>query len=375
MFARFIVASLLFSTAAHADAELQAFLETTVKEARARADLPAVAALIRVDGKIEAQVAMGVRAVGRKQTVSLDDEWHLGSCTKAMTATLVARLVEQGFLSLDDTMARIFPGIAARMHPEFHAMTVAQLLTHTSGLPPLTSPEELPAFEAVIATGKGVRAQRAAIAVHYLSRPPKTRVGEFAYSNLGYTLLGAIVESRTGRSWEDLVTEEIWKPLGIQDAGFGAPGKAWSLNQPQGHEWGDGKWVSMSPDDPDSDNPPAIGPAGTVHMRLASWMLFAQDHLDGEHGRGKLLTPESYRRLHSAVGKNYAMGWGTLRDPDGSISLLTHSGSNGYWVAEVRIFPKRNTIVLTAMNAGGDPAEKSDKEIGKAITDKLKPFD
>ncbi len=360
---------------AHADADLQAFLEITLKDARASAELPAVAALIQVDGKIEAQVAVGQRAVGRRQTVSLNDEWHLGSCTKAMTATLVARLVEQGFLDFDDTMARIFPGIAARMHRDLHAVTVAQLLTHTSGLPPLTSPGELPAFRAVIATEKGVRAQRAAVAVHYLSRPPKTKVGEFAYSNLGYTILGAIVESRTGRSWEDLVTEEVWKPLGINDAGFGAPGRASSLNQPQGHEWVDGKWVPMPPDDPESDNPPAIGPAGTVHMRLASWARFAQDHLDGEHGRGKLLTPESYRRLHSAVGRNYAMGWGALRDADGSVSLLTHSGSNGYWVAEVRIFPKRNTIALTALNAGGDAAEKADKEIGKAITEKLRPFD
>ena len=119
----------------------------------------------------------------------------------------------------------------------------------------------------------------------------------------------------------------------------------------------------------------AVGPAGTVHISLREWVLFVQDHLDGERGTGKLLKPENYRLLHSAMTRNYAMGWGILRDMDGSILLLTHTGSNGYWVADVRIVPKRNLILLTTMNAGGEGAEKADREIGKALQDHLKAFD
>ena len=372
---KIVITLLLLCGLARADAELQAFVEKTLTDARSREGIPAMAALVQMNGKVEAQAVVGVRAAGQKPPATLNDEWHLGSCTKAMTATLVARLVEQGFLSFDDTMARIFPGIAARMHPDLHGVTVAQLLTHTSGLAPLTSPKELPAFEAVIKSQSGVRAQRAALAVHYLSLPPASKAGEFAYSNLGYVIVGAIVESRTGRTWEDLVRGEVWKPLGIRDAGFGPPGRSGRFDQPLGHEWNDDVLTALDPGSPDSDNPPAIGPAGTVHMRFSEWLAFAQDQLDGSRGHGKLLEPGNYRLLQTASKKNYGMGWGVLREKDGSLSLLSHAGSNGYWVTDVRILPRRDIIILVAMNAGGVRGETANHEIGKALMDRLKPFD
>lgn len=370
-----ISALLLAGGFAHADAALQSFVETTLNDARTRAGVPAVAALVQIDGKVEAQAAVGIRGVGSSKPVTLQDLWHLGSDAKAMTATLIARLVEQGFLKYDDSMAKIFPGIAARMSPAMHDVTVAQLLTHTSGLPSLATPEQMPAFLAVIGAERGIRSQRAAIVMHYLSRKPATRVGEFSYSNIGYTILGAVAEEVTGRTWEDLVRNEVWRPLGIRSGGFGPPGKSGRFDQPLGHEMRDGKWVPMDPEARDSDNPPAIAPAGTVHMTLGDWLLFVQDQLDGERGTGRLLKPESYRRLHTPVTKNYAMGWGVVRAPDGTNSVLTHTGSNGYWVADVRVFPKRNLILLVALNAGGELAEKTDKEIARALQDHLKALD
>ena len=367
---------LLAGAVAHADAELQSFVDLTLNDARSHANLPAVAALVQIDGKVEAKSAVGVRAAGHPEPVTQQDLWHLGSDAKAMTATLIARLVEQGFLRYDETMAKVFPGVAARMSPAMHDVTVAQLLTHTSGLPSLSTPEQMPAFHAVIGTERGVRAQRAAIVVHYLSRKPATPVGEFSYSNIGYAILGAVAEERTGSSWEDLMRSEVWRPLGIRSAGFGPPGKSGRFDQPLGHEMKDGKWVSLDPEARDSDNPPAIGPAGTVHMTLDDWLLFAQDQLAGERGTGgKLLTTESYRRLHTPVSRNYAMGWGVLRAPDGSNTVVAHTGSNGYWVADVRIFPKRNLILLITTNAGGEVAEKADKEIARALQEHLKALE
>src|SRR3569832_115474 len=94
---------------ANADAELQGFVEKTLDEVRTRTGLPAAAALVQIDGKIAAQVAIGQRAMGHEPVVTPKDLWHLGSDTKAMTATLIARLVEQGYLGYDDSMARLFP--------------------------------------------------------------------------------------------------------------------------------------------------------------------------------------------------------------------------------------------------------------------------
>jgi CubicO group peptidase (beta-lactamase class C family) len=366
---------LLPASVVHADADLQAFVDKTLADVRARTDVPAAAVLVQINGRLEAQAAQGVRAVGHAEAVTLDDQWHLGSDTKAMTATLIARLVEQGYLRYEDTMARVFPGIAARMNPQFHDVTVAQLLSHTAGMPALRSDREMAAYLRVIKSEKGIRAQRAALAIYYLSRPPASKVGEFSYSNLGYVIAGAVAEERTGSTWEDLIRDEVWKPLGIRSAGFGPPGRSGRYDQPLGHQRVDGKLVALDPEDPASDNPPSVGPAGRVHISLQDWLLFVQDQLDGENGHGKLLSAESYRRLHTPVSKSYAMGWGVLRDAQGATSVLTHTGSNGYWVADVRIFPKHQLILLTALNSGDDVAIKADKDIAKALQQRLKALE
>ena len=228
---------------------------------------------------------------------------------------------------------------------------------------------------AVIKSANGVKAQREAIARKYLTMPPASKAGDFAYSNLGFIIVGAIAEARTGKSWEDLIREQIFTPLGIKNAGFGPPGTPGKLDQPWGHEEKAGKLVALDPASADADNPPALGPAGTINIALKDWLLFAQDQLDGEHGHGKLLKPETYRKLHTPVTGNYALGWGAKLDPDGVPLLLTHTGSNGFWVADIRIMPKHDMIFLVVTNAGNDAANQAVKDIGTPLKDRLKPFE
>lgn len=117
--------------------------------------------------------------------------------------------------------------------------------------------------------------------------------------------------------------------------------------------------------------------AGTIHISLHDWMLFAEDQMDGAHGHGKLLKPETYRTLHTPISSTgvYAMGWGSKLGPDGVPLVLTHSGSNGYWLADIRIWPKHNIIALFVANAGSDEAEKAIHEVRDAVQSKLHPVD
>ena len=169
---------------------------------------------------------MGVRALGHSEAVTTNDRWHIGSDTKAFTATMIARLVEKGVMHFDDTLAASFPAFAEAMDPAYRNVTVLQLLSHTAGLPPLTDDKDLPPFLAVIKSANGVKAQREAIARKYLAMPPASKAGEFVYSNLGFIIAGAIAEAKTGKTWEDLIREQIFTPLGIKNAGFGTPGHA-----------------------------------------------------------------------------------------------------------------------------------------------------
>ena len=373
-----LIALTLVATPAFAqdDVPLQTFLEQTLTAARDKDKLPAVAALIQIDGKIAAEAAIGVRAIGHPKSVTTRDRWHLGSDTKAFTATLIARLVEQGVMHFEDTLAESFPAFANDMDPAYRSVTIAQLLNHTAGLPTLTDDKDWPPVLAIIKPAKDVRAQRLLVAHKYLAEPPASKIGEFEYSNLGFMIAGAIAEAHTGKSWEDLIRTQIFAPLGIRHAGFGAPGKkGGKTKQPWGHKEADGTLVALDPTDPDSDNPAVIGPAGTISITLRDWMLFAQDHLDGVNGHGKLLKTETYRILHTPVTERYTFGWGVKMGPDGKPLLLTHSGSNGFWVADVRIMPKHNMIFLVVINAGHEAANEAILHIGKPLKDRLKPFE
>lgn len=369
----FVVAAA--SALAHADPALQSFLYKTLATAREQHQLPAVAAVVQIDGKIGAEAVLGVRALGHPQRATLKDSWHIGSDTKAFTATMIARLVEQGVMSFEDTLADSLPALASRMDPVYRKVTITQLLSHTAGLPKLTNDSELKPFKAAIGSAQGVRAQRAAIAGAYLSQPPASKIGEFEYSNLGFIIAGAIAEAKTGRKWEDLIRQQVFTPLGIRHAGFGPPGHPGKFDQPQGHKDEGGRLTALDPSNSEADNPPALGPAGTINVTLHDWLLFAQDQLDGVHGHGKLLQAATYRRLHTPVNGNYAFGWGAKLQPDGVPLLLTHSGSNGFWLADVRIMPRHNIIILLVMNAGNDAANTALQDIGKPLRDRLKPFD
>ena len=360
---------------AKADTGAQAFLEQTLAATREKDHLPAVAALIQIDGKIAAEAALGVRALGHPETVTVNDRWHIGSDTKAFTATMIARLVERGVMKFEDTLAASFPAFAKQMDPAFREITVKQLLSHTAGLPPMTDDAESPPFNAVLKSADGVKAQRAALARHYLTMPPASKTGEFKYSNLGFIIAGAIAEARTGKTWEELIREQIFAPLGITNAGFGAPGTPGKFDQPWGHNDVAGKLVPLDPGDPEADNPPALGPAGTINITLKDWVRFAQDQLDGVHGHGKLLKPETYRKLHTPVTGNYALGWGAKLEPDGSPAILTHNGSNGFWVVDLRIMPKHDMIFLIATNAGNEAANQAMRDIGQPLKDHFKPFE
>lgn len=361
--------------AAVADPGHQVFLDQLLADVRAKDQLPAAAVMIQIDGKTVASSAQGLRAIGHPDLVTLRDLWELGSDTKAITATMIARLVDKGLLRFEDRLQDLFPDLAATMDPAYRTVTLGQLLSHTGGLPPLTDDADLPEFKRIIATAKGVQAQRQAIAGAYLAKPLASPIGEFSYSNVGYIVAGAIAERRTGKSWESLVRQEVFKPLGIHQGGFGNPGHAKKIDAPWGHKESGGKLVALNPDDPEGQDPPALGPAGTIHMTLADWMRFAQDQLDGVHGRGRLVSRQTYRILHTPVSGNYALGWGAKLDAQGEPLLLTHSGSNGHWIADIRIMPKHNMIILFVSNVGNDAANRAIMDIGRPLRDRLKPFD
>jgi len=351
------------------------WLAEVVEATRQQHHLPGVAASINKNGEFLAHAASGVRALGQPFRIGEQDRWHIGSDAKAFTATLIMSLSEQGKLRIDESLEEALPQLAPRMNPAYRKVTIKQLLSHASGLPPLTDDKDLPEFLSVVSGSADPVQQRVAATTHYLAQPPVTDIGAFSYSNLGYIIAGSIAEAKTGERWEDLVRSHIFEPLRMTQSGFGLPGKTGAFDQPHGHKATTQGLVALDPAAPEADNPVAIAPAGSINVTLRDWMLFAQDQLDGVRGKGKLLKPDSYRLLHTPVAGPYALGWGVKPGPDGVPLLITHTGSNSYWIADIRIMPKKKLIVLFVANAGNEDANNAVQSFGQAIRDHFKPFD
>src|SRR5205814_321080 len=113
----------------------QTSLNADLKPYLAKYDLPALAAAVVKDGEIVAAGAVGTRRAGTEIPVTIQDRFHLGSDTKAMTALLAGLLVEEGKLRWETTVGEIFPEMAGEMDAKVRGVKLTQLLSHTSGFP------------------------------------------------------------------------------------------------------------------------------------------------------------------------------------------------------------------------------------------------
>ncbi|MGD9636133.1 MAG: serine hydrolase domain-containing protein [Pirellulales bacterium] len=331
-------------------------------ELRREKDLVGLAALVTIDGKVVASAVDGQRKSQSGVPLELSDQWHLGGITASITATMIARLIESGELQWTTTVGECFPDAA--IHEDWKNVTFDELFTHTSGAPPIFS-------DAVHARHPPLgpectRERRAAVLDVLANKPDHPPGTTFAYSNVGYTIAAAMAEAKTGVSWEDLVQREVFDPLALASAGFGPPNSPDdTLPQPRGHHLYLG--VKLPADD-DEDNTPIMGPAGSVHMTLADLVAYASEHLRGQLGHGRLLSAETYQRLHTPRLDDYACGWGILENSRiAPLKIYWHNGANTMWYALVVFVPERNMVVAVTSNDGDlTTAEAAAWELVKA---------
>ena len=308
--------------------------------------------------------AVGLRKVGSPEPITVNDIVHIGSCTKAMTATLIGLLVDEGKLTWQTTLGQVFPERSKNLSADVRSLSIVRLLEHRAGLP-----HDPPSWWDL--PGKTPTEKRFALLDGPLKAPLLSKPGtKYEYSNLGYALAGAMAEKVMGRSWEDLMRERLFKPLGMTSAGFGPPGTPGKVDQPWGHvkEGDTAKPIQ-------GDNAAALGPAGTVHCTMADWVKFASLHMLAAEGKPKLLKAATFRVLHTPpAGGDYAGGWIVTDRPWAGGRALTHSGSNTMWYCTVWIAPVKNFAALVATNIGGDGAAAAcDKAIEGLIQYHFRP--
>ena len=296
--------------------DISAELETV----RAKYKIPACASAVVENGRIIAIGATGLRRSDRDVRVTTDDVWHIGSCTKTMTAALIGVLVDEGKLRWDMPVADALPGVPCAAG--WRKVTLWHVVTQRSGIAQMSSGE----WRTLDAGGGTPRELRAAFAKILLARAPAQPPGKYAYSNSGYGLLGAIIEHAADTSYEDMLHRHIFTPLALKTAGFGAPATPGKLDQPWGHRRSDDKLTPVAPS-PESQFPPALAPAASVHMSLADFARFAAWVSTNEP---RIVKPETFKRLQTPPDDSaYAGGLWTTELPGVGGEAVCHCGHMG----------------------------------------------
>lgn len=307
---------------------------------------PALAAgVVGRDGLIWSG-ARGVRRAGGDEPATVDQKWHLGSNGKAMTAMLYARLVERGKAKWGLTLGEAFSGLS--MDEALKGVTIDDLLCHVSGLneADIMNRERLMAAHA---DPRPPHEHRADFARDILARAPTGARGAFGYSNSGYVLAGHVIETVTGRPWEQVIQAELFDPLDMTTVGHGAP----QGENPWGHRaLPDGRLGAVDPSR-GADNPAPFGPAGRMHMSVADYAKFLRLYVAQGGGfvsaatMTKLLTPPA-----DMGPQPYAYGWGVRPGEAWTAGgpMLSHNGSNTMWYASANVAPARGLAVFSLAN-------------------------
>jgi CubicO group peptidase (beta-lactamase class C family) len=342
-------------------------LSARLEAIRINRGAPALACAVVLSNRIVAVGAAGTRKVGLATApVTIYDRWHHGSLTKAMTATLAAMLVEQGVIQWTNNLADVFPTLAPNMNAAWRLATLEQLSANRGGAPNVIQSAQ---WTALWNFGGIPRDGRRFLTQMITSNAPSSTPGTaYEYSNAGFSMAGHMLETVMNRSWEDLLTERLFRPLGMDSAGFGVPATPRYYDAP----WGHNAVVPPTPVEPgtSADNPPGIGPAATVHCSIIDLAKYAAFHLAVHKANTAILTQSSGLKLHTAVPDNagYALGWNVVNRAWANGDALNHTGSNLQWYSNIWIAPNRDFAVVVSCNWGHNNAFlATDDAVGQMI--------
>lgn len=326
------------STAAFADSVRNAF------------HIPELSYAVTSSKKIMEMAALGKHSVDLPDTAALNDRFHIGSNTKAMTAFLIAKYVEQGKLKWSTRFFDLFPGWKKTSHPAYAGITLQQLLSHRAGIPPFQGENdpEIPSFKG------SHQQQRKQFARFVLTQEPvmPDKENPFVYSNAGYTLAALMVEKVTGNSWEQLLQKVFNNDLKLDVK------LSWPENQRHKDTWGhlseNGKLAPVpSSYDYHLDY---TEPAGDINIRLTDYARFIQMNLEGLSGKDDYLKAATWRFLHNGM-PHYAMGWFNITENNGTFSSHTGTGAFTYY-SNVQIDREKKIAYIVFANAYNDDTKQ-----------------
>jgi CubicO group peptidase (beta-lactamase class C family) len=315
--------------------------------------------LIAIDNKVIVSRGIGRRNIELNQQNTADTVFDIGSNTKQFTAAAIMQLVEKGVIRLEQPLSDFFNAVSA----EKASVTIHQLLTHSSG------------FEN--ASGRDFEQLSKAEFLDQVLKSPLLPNSEqrYQYSNVGYSVLAAIIEKVSGQTYESYLTEHLFRPAGMTQTGYVLP--KWHLDKVAiGYHRGFrniGTVVERYQDDSVSWNLVGNGGIQSTTNDLYAWFRALQS--------GRVLSKSSIEIMlkqyvqHPKSDWYYGYGWGNGLRAGGEI-LAAHNGSNSVFWSSLYWMPKRGLWSSFSSNAEMDATTRFANEVIQVIIDEsYKPDD
>lgn len=259
----------------------------------------------------------------------------IASVTKQFTGAAILKLAEEGKLSLSDTLARFFPGV-----PDDKAgITLHQLLTHTAGLADVIGPDEEPIT-------------RASYLERAFATPLQHKAGDrYHYSNMGFSLLAAVIEVASEQTYEHYLQEAFWAPLGMSQTGYFL--SQWTSPTPSRHTPYNGMHsIREMLDSTGGDAWNLFGNGGLISTAedMLRWHRASlDDSVLSDRSRELLFAPHVPEDADGVY--HYGYGWSVVPNYGGK-KLVWHNGGSPFIRSEFWRFPQSGTAFFIASNGG-----------------------
>jgi CubicO group peptidase (beta-lactamase class C family) len=276
--------------------------------------------------------------------VTPQSPFFTGSTGKSFTALAVMQLVEAGQIKLDGPVQTYLPWFRVADADASKTITVRQLLNMTSGIPQSIGQEQIANFTL---SDSAIENNVRALANIELIAPPGER---HEYSNANFVTLGMIIQTVSGESYEDYITEYIFKPLDMQNS-FASKSEA----QQNGLVVGYQKWFGLPIAFPHLPFSRGSLPAGQLNMSIEDFghYLIAQLN-EGLYQDRTVLSPEGIAELHrpsiqmSGSADSYAMGWEGQQYQD--VQVIGHNGAVPGYTTGMFLVPEKDLAIALVMN-------------------------
>jgi CubicO group peptidase (beta-lactamase class C family) len=354
------IALSVLSPSARAQAAPFTGLDDYIASAMKDWKIPGVAVAIVRNDSVVFSKGFGVRTIGRPEKVDEHTLFALASDTKAFTGMLTAMLVDDGKLRWDAPLTTYLPTIKFGDDFLTRELTVRDALSHRTGLA---------RGDLLWTAGWTYDRDELLRRLRYL-KPSWSLRTRYGYSNLMYLAAGQASAAAAGKSWDTLIKERIFVPLGMTESNTSVTLLPSISNVASPHGEVDGAIRTVSYTNIDN-----AAPAGAINSNvidMAKWLRFQLD--SGRVGGKRLVSKRSFVETHSAQipmrldstyrafnpfthVRSYAFGW-TVMDYRGR-EVLTHAGNLSGMAAMVGLMPEERTGVVVLTNLEGNALRES----------------